>query len=100
MTWSFDIDIRRDLLTGVDDVEIFALSFGEELNMSGGPVGYFIRKYLLCYVEASPKVSLTSVILVDMLCTMNKLNVFPRVNGRNPFLLLDGHHSRFETSIF
>ena len=34
--------------------------------------------------------------LKDILRTLDELEVFPRVNGLKPFLLVDGHGSRLE----
>ena len=39
---------------------------------------------------------MTSTILKDILRTIDELEVFPWVNGLKPFLLVDGHGSRFE----
>ena len=50
-----------------------------------------------CHVTCSPKGSITSTILADMLKWIDGHGVFPRVpGGPTPFLLLDGHGSRLE----
>ena len=40
--------------------------------------------------------SITADLLVDMLSVMDKKNLFDRSDGVAPFLLLDGHGSRFD----
>jgi hypothetical protein len=47
----------------------------------------------------SPKASITSQMLADMLKAIDDLNVFHPSNGSRPFLLLDGHHSRLEPQV-
>ena len=50
-----------------------------------------------CHVTCSPKGSITSTILADMLKWIDGHAVLPRVpGGPTPFLLLDGHGSRLE----
>ena len=53
-------------------------------------------KEVPCFCRWSEKGGITSEILRDILQTLDKLDLFPRVNGVRPFLLLDGHGSRFE----
>ena len=48
-----------------------------------------------CLTRWSPKGSITSDILIDILATLDRFKVFDRSNGKLPFLLLDGHGSRF-----
>ena len=43
----------------------------------------------------SPKGSITAQILIDIVHTLDHLGVFDRSGGKIPFLLLDGHGSRF-----
>ena len=47
-------------------------------------------------VRWSPKGSITSLILAEPLAHIDSFNVMERRNGLYPFLLLDGHKSRFE----
>ena len=47
-------------------------------------------------VRWSPKGGITSQILSDALAHLDSYNLFCRDNGKSPFLLLDGHNSRFE----
>jgi len=50
-------------------------------------------------VRWSPKGSITSKKLADALAYIDSLDLFPRDNGRNPFLLLDGHNSSEEHNV-
>mmetsp|Transcript_12989 Transcript_12989/g.15241 ORF Transcript_12989/g.15241 Transcript_12989/m.15241 type:complete len:145 (-) Transcript_12989:100-534(-) len=56
----------------------------------------FQGKEVLCMIRWSPKGSITSEILTDILRELDHLKVFDRSGGKKPFLLLDGHGSRFE----
>ena len=54
----------------------------------GGPKCTFNGCDIPCYVTASPKGSITSVILADMLKWIDGIGVYPRrANGPTPFLL-------------
>ena len=64
--------------------------------MTGGPKCYFNGKVIPCFVGSSPKACITSTMLAEMLKTMDSFELFDRSTGKKPFLLLDGHHSRFE----
>ena len=44
----------------------------------------------------SPKGSITSDILIDILASLEFYGVIDRTDGRKPFLLIDGHNSRFQ----
>ena len=46
--------------------------------------------------HCSPNGSITSQILANLLEKLDQLEVFPRIDGVRPFLLLDGHGSRLE----
>ena len=59
-----------------------------------GPTCDFRGHQIPCYVTCSPKESITSAILADMLKWIDDIGVLPRKeNGPTPFLLLDGHGS-------
>ena len=63
-----------------------------------GPKCKFNGKSIPSLVRWSPSGSITSDILVDALVTLDRHEIFERScgNERKPFLLLDGHGSRFE----
>jgi len=51
---------------------------------------------LSCFVRWSDNGSITSKILRDALAELDNRNLFPRKDDLKPFLLVDGHGSRFE----
>jgi hypothetical protein len=61
-----------------------------------GPTCFFNGKTVPALCCCSENGSITADLLVGMLSTMNKLNLFDRSDGIPPFLLLDGHGSRFD----
>jgi hypothetical protein len=63
----------------------------------GGPMCTYNGKEVKCYVNTSPKTSITSAMLADVLSRIDVAGVIPQQqDGPKPFLLLDGHHGRFE----
>jgi len=72
-------------------------NYGPGKYFPGGPRCTFRNIDLPCYVTCSPKGSITSTILADILKFIDDRKVFPRHdNNPTPFLLLDGHGSRLE----
>ncbi len=64
--------------------------------MEGGPFFFLMEKKIPTFVGSSPKASITAKLLTDMLRFMDSLGLFQREEKKlMPFLLLDGHHSRF-----
>jgi len=61
-----------------------------------GPEYVFQGKTIPCLVRWSPNGSITSDILRDAIHTLDHHDIFDRSNNKMPFLLLDGHQSRFE----
>ena len=49
-----------------------------------------------CLTRWSPNGSITLAILIDILATLDHIKCVDRSNGRKPFLLVDGHGSRFQ----
>ena len=49
-----------------------------------------------CLTRWSPNGSITSAILIDILATLDHIKCIDRSSGRKPFLLVDGHGSRFQ----
>jgi hypothetical protein len=65
--------------------------------MKGGPQCTFRGKGVPCFLGSSPKASITSQLLADMLAHMDELKIWKQTdNGPTPFLLLDSHHSHEE----
>jgi hypothetical protein len=66
--------------------------------MCGGPTCTFQVKEVPCHVNVLPNASITSMMLAEMLSNIDRAGVFDRQpDGPKSFLLLDGHHSRFES---
>jgi hypothetical protein len=63
--------------------------------MIGGPSCTYNGKLIPCFIGCSPNASITSLMLAEMLQELDKSDIFDREDGSTPFLLLDGHHSRF-----
>ena len=84
----------------------FAAWEGEDENIHGnsgkgkrypqGPVCDVEGKQLPTYCCVSENGSITAELLVGMLKHMDDSGIFPRNNGPPPFLILDGHGSRFD----
>jgi hypothetical protein len=63
----------------------------------GGPQVMFRGKCVPCFCCNSENGSITGELLVQMLAAIDELQVFDRQEASlNPFLLLEGHGSRFE----
>jgi hypothetical protein len=60
------------------------------------PICEFDGKYVPCFVAWTPKGSIMSALLAEMLKKMDDLELFDRSDDIDPFLLLDGHGSPFE----
>jgi hypothetical protein len=96
ISWKLGIDIRRDIISGETDYEVLAQNVGNNKAMHGGPRCTFNGKTLPCFVGTSPKASITSQLLVEMLKCLDEARLFDRSTGHMPFLLLDGHQSRMQ----
>jgi hypothetical protein len=94
--WKFGIDLTKTVNNGESDYEFFENNSGEGQAMQGGPACIFQGKKVPCFVGTSPKASITSQLLADMLQFLDSFSLFDRSTGAKPFLLVDGHHSRFD----
>ena len=65
-------------------------------HLQGPAVCEFHRQKLPTMCCCSESLSITANLLVAMLKVINKSEVFDRTDGIAPFLLLDGHGSRFD----
>lgn len=63
--------------------------------LAGGPTCYHNGKTIPCFYGSSPHGGITGQMLADMLKHLDDLHVFERSNSIKPFLLIDGHNSRF-----
>jgi hypothetical protein len=96
-SWKLGIDITRPLEPADTDEEMLMKNIGEGKAMHAGPTCVYNNKTIPCFVCTSPKASITSDLLAEMLKAIDSYHVFDRSDGKKPFLLLDGHHSRYET---
>ena len=81
VNWKTGIDLTCD---DADDMAKVA---------AGGPTCTYLGKEIPCFYGTSPKASIISQLLADMLKFLDTLGVYDRTVA-HPFLLLDGHHSR------
>ena len=92
-SWIVGIDPDVPLVDGTSEEDFIRKN---QSAMKGGPFCHFRGKTVPCFVGCSEKASITSELLMEMLKYMDKLGLYENEDGQRPFLLLDGHHSRFE----
>ena len=80
----------------IDDPDFIFNNSGNCSYYPRGPECIYRGKKVPALVQWNESASITTHILVEMLQTINALNLFPRKNNMRPFLLLDGHRSRLE----
>ena len=78
------------------DVDYFDKNFGPGKLFPGGLTCKFNNKEIPCMVWWTPKGSIISQILAEVLKHIDSFDAFDRTDDKYPFLLLDGHQSRFE----
>jgi hypothetical protein len=88
------IDRTIDLSNGESQLNIIEANLQNGV-MKGGPTCTYRGKTIPCFIGCSPNASITSQMLAEMLMELDKSDIFDREDGSTPFLLLDGHHSRF-----
>jgi hypothetical protein len=73
-------------------------NLGKGKQYPGGPVCTYKNITIPCLVEFTPGGGMTADILTKIFETIDTLQLFheDRENGLRPFLLLDGHHTRFD----
>jgi len=96
--WEVECGINVDAVPVGDptDPDFFQKNTGKGKMFPLGPECTFRGKKVPTMVRWSQSGSITSIILRDALATMDHYELFERTSNRRPFLLLDGHHSRFE----
>lgn len=94
--WRFGVDERIDMIPGENELELLKNNYGQGNAMQGGPQCVYKGKTIPCFVASSPASSITGILLMEMLKTIDSFNLFDRTNGNIPFLLLDGHQSRLQ----
>ena len=90
------LDMDAAIAGNENDSDFFEKNRGKGKLYPMGPECIFRGKTIPCLVRWSPSGSITSQILRDALQTLDYHGIFDRSTGRMPFLLLDGHGSRFE----
>ena len=92
--WVLGFDPFSEWIGDENDVN---QNIGYGKAMPKGPEVMFRGKCEPCFCCNSENGSITGQLLKEMLAAIDQLNVFDRsATGLNPFLLLDGHGSRFE----
>ena len=90
------MDIFAEQEGTVSDADYLTKNKGPGKLFPGGPTCTFQGKEIPCLTRWSPSGSITAEILIDILATMDHYGVIDRSHGRKPFLLIDGHGSRFQ----
>ena len=90
------IDPDAKIIGDPTDDDYFEKNRGVNKLFPSGPECSFSGKKIPTLVRSSVNGSITSEILRDCLATLDHYKVFPRSSNLKPFLLLDGHGSRFE----
>jgi hypothetical protein len=80
-----------------DDIDFMKKNKGRGKTFPGGPICTFKGQEIPCLVRFSESGGMTGPILLDIFKTLDYFEVFTedRKNGRTPFVLLDGHDTRF-----
>ena len=80
-----------------DDISFFRENYGPGKLFPGGPVCKFMGKDIPTLIRYTDGGGINGDILTDILKTIDQLDIFAedRRNGVKPFILLDGHQSRF-----
>ena len=94
---STDIPIVGDIETD-GQYEFFRNNFGEGKLFPGGPKCVYKGKDVPCFVRFCDKGGMSGEILTEIFRTLDDLELFKkdREEGKIPFMLLDGHSSRFD----
>jgi hypothetical protein len=94
--WLSDYDGIQDVHMDTVDNSFFESNISPGGLFPGGPTCTFRGKQVPCYVTATPHGGIDGEVLTDTLRTMDNLELFERRDDLCPFVLLDGHQSRFE----
>ena len=96
--WVTGIDIMKIDETFVytdDETEMVERIKKNGSVAGGGPKCKFRGVDVPCFIQYSPHGGINASILTNCLRRIDELNLFPRAENKKPFLLLDGHDSRF-----
>ena len=92
------LDLSVDVVGDIGDINYFRNNNGLGKRFPGGPSCEYKGVKIPCLCRWSEKGGITTHILVDILAALDTLHIFDadRECGFKPFLLVDGHRSRFE----
>jgi len=92
------LDLSVDVVVNMGNRDYFCNNDGFGKHFPGGPSFKYKGKPIPCVCQWSEKGGIITQILVAILSTLDTLYIFDvdRDNGGKPFLLVDGHRSRFE----
>jgi hypothetical protein len=72
LEWRTGIDLTKDIHTGRTSAEIYMRNSEKGQAMAGGPVCTYNGADIPCFVCASPKASITTELLIEMLVVIDK----------------------------
>jgi hypothetical protein len=84
------------VLEGEDEHDRLLKNMGPGKQYPCGPTCSYEGKDIPCMVEFNPGGGINATILTNIFRTLDKLNIFSREEGIRPFVLLDGHSTRFD----
>ena len=87
------LDGSADMVNNVSDSDFIQNNSGAGKLFPDGPSCIFNVKTIPCFIRRSKTGSITSEILCKALAELDHRNVFSRINGLNPFLLVYDHGS-------
>jgi hypothetical protein len=94
-SWALGFNATADWVGDQDDIDANAGGIGKRYPM--GPECIFKGVKVPTFCGCSENGSITAELLVSMLQAIDGLNIFKRLDAEPaPFLLLDGHGSRFD----
>jgi hypothetical protein len=90
--------VDNSVCTNDDEFSYLERNLGTDSQYPGGPVCNFKNKEIPCMVEFTSGGGMTGSILSKIFKTLDKLEVYKedREAGCRPFILLDGHQTRFD----
>ena len=90
------LDLHSPTVGEPSDPDFFKNKSGPGKRFPGKPTCIYLGKMVPCFCAWTEKGGVTSEVLVKMLQTLDKYEVFDREHGIVPFLVANGHGSRFE----
>jgi hypothetical protein len=97
-SWQSGINISiRPVRDDAGNIKQDESNFGAGKYFPGGPTCTYLGKEIPCATYITESGGINSDILVDVLRTLDELDVFPRYpGGPVPVLIIDGHESRLD----